>query len=164
MTDLAQRVTIETTQHQALTNVTMNDGNLPLNPNNSSPGKVLVYVSADTSSGTTVPTFASSPNPTTVYTGGLQWSPSSTNSEHAVLVIFVFMTDTTPCPASITYTYSGSGSTLYYTNTWSGQNGTQQVDKQAMCIPYTSNNANYSFSVNFSDSTSHDPQIVVTPL
>lgn len=154
MTDLTPRVALETRQHRAFTNVTVNDGNLPLNPNDTAPAKVVVYVSAVPSSKGAVAGFASSPDPSTVYTGGLQWSPSFANSKHAVLVIFMFVTDTTPHPTSVTYTGNG----LYYTNTYTVQTATEQ----AMCIPYS--DATYSFTVNFSDNTTHDPQIVVTPL
>ena len=163
MTDAAQRVAIETAPQRASSDATVNSGTLALNPDSGAPGKVEVYVFGVIDSNTTVSGFAFSSDAATVYTGGLSWSPSTTNSNYALSVVFIFVPNTTPSltPTSINYT----GTSLLYTKTWSSQVGTTAMQKQAMTIPYTSAaSTTYNFTVKFGNGTSHDPQIVVTPI
>jgi hypothetical protein len=82
----------------------------------------------------------------TYFTGGIHWE-FPTGTETAMFVTFKFVTDVAGIDCD----------DLEYSAVY-GENG----DRQDLCTPALE--CQYQFTVSFSDGTSHDPRIVVTPV
>ena len=163
MTNVAQGVAIETTQHQTFPDGSMDPMSTPTkstenlvldpNPTTSYPTVLPVYVYTFAGSSQVAGfSLSSSTLPSnTFYTGGLVWNfySSGPNAVYSMFVTFVFLSST-PANTEI------SCQNLSYSDLYAG--GTNQM----LCIPPSANT--YTFSVNFGNGNKHDPQIVVTPI